>query len=45
MDVFATSKLEGIKIRTKCNWYEERKKSLKFSLNVQKNRAIQKNVY
>ena len=29
-------KTEGIRIRTKCNWYEDGKKSSKFCLNLKK---------
>ena len=34
-------KANGIKIRSKCEWYEHREKSSKFSLNLEKSRPIQ----
>ena len=34
-------KANGIKIRSKCEWYEHREKSSKFFLNLEKSRAIQ----
>ena len=34
-------KTNGIKIRSKCEWYEHGEKSSKFFLNLQKSRAIQ----
>ena len=34
-------KVNGIKIRSKCEWYEHREISLKFFLNLEKSRAIQ----
>ena len=37
-------KANGIKIRSKCEWYEHREKSSKFFLNLEKNRAIQDQV-
>ena len=30
-------KIEGIKIRSKCNWYEDGEKSSKVFLNLEKN--------
>ena len=32
---------EGIKVRSKCQWYEEGKKSTKFFLNLEKTKATQ----
>ena len=32
---------KGVKIRSKCNWYEHGEKSSKFFLNLEKSRAIQ----
>ena len=32
---------EGIRIRSKCNWYEHSKKSTKFFLNLEKQRGAQ----
>ena len=37
-------KLEGIKIRSKCNWYKCGEKSSNFFLNLKKNRAIQNQI-
>ena len=37
-------KIEGIKIRTNCNWYEDGEKSSEFFLNLEKNRAIQNQI-
>ena len=36
-----TKKANGIRIRSKCNWYENREKSTKFFLNLEKYRATQ----
>ena len=36
-----TKKVNGIRIRSKCNWYENGKKSIKFFLNLEKYRATQ----
>ena len=36
-----TKKVNGIRIRSQCNWYENGEKSNKFFLNVEKYRAIQ----
>ena len=35
------TKAEGARIRSKCSWYEEGKKSSKFFLNLEKRRGIQ----
>ena len=37
-------KLEGLRIRSKCNWYEDGEKSSKFFLNLEKDRAIQNQI-
>ena len=37
-------KVEGIKVRSKCNWYEDGEKSSYFFLNLEKNRAIQNEI-
>ena len=37
-------KIEGTKIRTNCNWYEDGEKSSEFFLNLEKNRAIQNQI-
>ena len=34
-------KANGIKFRSKCEWYEHGEKSSKFFLNLEKSRAIQ----
>ena len=34
-------KVNGIKIRSKCDWYEHGEKSSKFFLSLKKSRAIQ----
>ena len=36
-----TKKANGIRIRSKCNWYENGEKSTKFFLNLEKYRATQ----
>ena len=36
-----TKKVNGIRIRSKCNWYENGEKSTKFFLNLEKYRATQ----
>ena len=33
--------LEGIRIRSKCNWYGHHEKSTKFSLNLEKQRGAE----
>ena len=37
-------KLEGLRIRSKCNWYENGEKSSKFFLNLEKHRATQNQI-
>ena len=37
-------KLEGLRIRGKCNWYEDGEKSSKFFLNLEKDWAIQNQI-
>ena len=37
-------KFEGIKIRSKCNWYEDGEESSNFFLNLEKNRAFQNQI-
>ena len=37
-------KANGIKIRSKCEWYEQGEKSSRFFLNLEKSRAIQDQV-
>ena len=36
---------EGIKIRSKCNWYELGEKSTKFCLNLEKHQALQSQIH
>ena len=38
-------KEKGIKIRSKCNWYEHGEKPTKFFLNLEKHRAIQRQIH
>ena len=38
-------KAKGIRIRSKCNWYEHGEKSTKFFLNFEKHRAIQSQIH
>ena len=35
----------GIKIRSKCNWYEPGEKSTNFFLNLERHRAIQSQIH
>ena len=35
---------EGVRIRSKCNWYEQGKKSTKFFLNLEKHRGNQNRI-
>ena len=41
LDAIYKEKAKGIKIRSKCNWYELGEKSAKFFLNMNKHREIQ----
>ena len=41
MDAIYEEKAKGIKIRSKCNWYEHGEKSTKVFLNLEKHRAIE----
>ena len=36
---------KGIKIRSKCNWYEHGEKFTNFFLNLEKHRVIQNQIY
>ena len=38
-------KVNGIKVQSKCNWYESSKKSSKFFLNLEKHHAIQSQLH
>ena len=37
-------KTTGIRIRSKCNWYEQREKSSKFFLNLEKSCPVQNQI-
>ena len=41
LDAIYQNIAEGIKIRSKCNWYEQGEKSTKYFLNLEKKNAIQ----
>ena len=41
LDAIYKEKAKGIKIRSKCNWYEHGEKFTKFFLNLEKHRLIQ----
>ena len=45
LDAIYEEKVKGIKIRSKCNWYELGEKSTKFFLNLEKHRAIQSQIH
>ena len=45
LDEIYARKAKGIKIRSKCNWYEHGEKSTKRFLNLEKNRAIQSQIH
>ena len=45
LDEICEKKAKGIKIRSKCNWYEHGEKSTKFFLNLEKYRAIQSQIH
>ena len=36
---------KGVRIRSKCNWYEQGEKSTKFFLNLEKSRAVQGQIH
>ena len=38
-------KAKGIKMRSRCNWYEHGEKSTNFFLNLEKHRAIQSQIH
>ena len=44
LDAIYEEKAKGIKIRSKCNWYELGEKSTKFFLNLEKHGAIQSQI-
>ena len=41
LNLIYEKKVNGIKVRSKCNWYESGEKSSKFFLNLEKHHAIQ----
>ena len=45
LDKIYEKKAKGIKIRSKCNWYEHGEKSTKFFLNLEKYRTIQSQIH
>ena len=45
LDEIYEKKAKGIRIRSKCNWYEHGEKSTKFFLNLEKHRAIQSQIH
>ena len=44
LDEIYQEKTNGIKIRSKCDWYEHGEKSSKFFLNLEKSRAVQNQI-
>ena len=44
LDKIYQKKANGIRIRSKCNWYEHGEKSSKFFLNLEKSRAVQNQI-
>ena len=44
IDKIYQEKTNGIRIRSKCNWYEHREKSSKFFLNLEKSCAVQNQI-
>ena len=45
LDAIYKEKAKGIKIRSKCNWYELGEKSTKFFLNLEKHWAVQSQIH
>ena len=45
LDEIYEKKAEGIRIRSKCNWYEHGEKSTNFFLNLEKHRGIQSQIH
>ena len=41
LKIYMPKKINGIRIRSKCDWYENGEKSTKFFLNPEKYRATQ----
>ena len=44
LDKIYQEKANGIRIRSKCNWYEHGEKSSKFFLNLEKSCAVQNQI-
>ena len=44
LDKIYQEKTNGIRIRSKCAWYEHGEKTLKFFLNLEKSRAVQNQI-
>ena len=44
LDKIYEQKINGIRIRSKCNWYEYREKSSKFFLNLEKTKSTQSTI-
>ena len=44
LDKIYQEKANGIRIRSKCNWYEHGEKSSKFFLSLEKSRAVQNQI-
>ena len=44
IDKIYQEKTNGIRIRSKCNWYEHGEKSSKFFLNLEKSCAVQNQI-
>ena len=44
LDKIYQEKTNGVRIRSKCNWYEHGEKSSNFFLNLEKSRAVQNQI-
>ena len=44
LDKICDKKVEGLRIRSKCHWYEKGEKSIKFFLTLEKRHAIQNQI-
>ena len=44
LDKIYQQKTNGVRIRSKCNWYEHGEKSSKFFLNLEKSRSVQNQI-
>ena len=45
LDEIYEKKAKGIRIRSKCNWYEHEEKSTNFFLNLERHHAIQSQIH